>query len=69
MIYRVEKTTDMEGRFSYKVQETKNWISALFGDWIDYEKKNKSLTDAINQIETIYRYSVKKKEIVYKIKK
>jgi len=65
-IYRVNEKTDRQGNVAYKVESVDSFIDAIFGLWSEYEKENKSLDDAIMQIEFIDRYKLKNEKIVHK---
>ncbi|MCP4337003.1 MAG: hypothetical protein GY679_04120 [Mycoplasma sp.] len=65
-LYRVKEKTDRKGRICYKVQAAESKWDAFFGVWIDYEKDNNTLDEAIAQIEAIDGFKLKKEKIVHK---
>jgi len=65
-IYRVNEKTDRQGNVAYKVESVDSFIDALLGLWSEYEKENKSLDEAIEQIKFIDGYKLKKEKIVHK---
>lgn len=66
--FRVVYKKDALGRQIYEVQSCANFIELLFGLWLPYEKENKSINEAVEQIQTISGYKTVLEKVVYKIK-
>ena len=64
--YRVVEKTDRNGDTIFEVQAAECKIDVLFNTWSIYEKKNKSLNEAIKHIKNLHGWSMKSKKVVYK---
>lgn len=64
-LYRVKEKTDRKGRICYKVQAAESKWDAFWGVWIDYEKDNNTIDEAISQIEIIDSFKLKKEKVVH----
>lgn len=64
-LYRVKEKTDRSGRVCYKVQASESKWDAFFGFWVDYEKDNDTLDEAVSQIEMIDSFKLKKEKVVH----
>lgn len=65
-IYRVKEKTNRQGDVKYVVEAADSFIQSIFGIWIEYTKENDTLEDAIEQIEFVDKYKLKKEQIVHK---
>lgn len=66
--YKVKEIKDSSGNCEFKVFACDNWFEYFFGIWTEYTKKNKTLDEAIDQINTLVSWKIVKDKIVYKRK-
>ena len=64
--FKVVEFVRRDGVIKYKVFGTQCKFSMFFGLWVEYQKENETLVDAISQIEYICKCGVESKHIVYK---
>lgn len=64
--FKVKKTTTANGRIVFKVFGYDNWFDMLIGASYSYTFENKTLEEAIDQIETIAEYKIVDEKVVHK---
>lgn len=64
--FKVVEFVRRDGVVKYKVFGTESKFSMFFGLWVEYQKENETLVDAISQIQDIYKWGVESKQIVYR---
>jgi hypothetical protein len=64
--FKVKEIVNREGKVVYKVLGADNKWDVIFGVWDTYSFENKTLEDAIEHIELLFRLGIKSEKIVYK---
>lgn len=64
--FRVKKKTSRDGKVIYQTESADTFIEVILGFWSEYTKENKTLEDAISQIETINKYKIEDEKTVFK---
>jgi hypothetical protein len=64
--FRVKKKTSINEDTIYQVESADTFIEVIFGYWCVYTKENKTLEEAVLQIETLNKYKIKTEKTVFK---
>jgi len=64
--YRVREKQDNSGKIIYSVEAYENKYDLIFGFPIEYSQENKTLDDAIDQVNFLAGYKIKKIKTVFK---